>query len=278
MTKQATSFYSSYFLLQERTRFPELFMMMHSTNTTAISSSKDCFVINAGMSELVDDIVNNDRVHNFDGCDDDNNNNIEKFERVPLKKKNDSLWLSVQEESETGTARNCCGHLPIVRSFDSSPTLEQRQQQQITENVTGGTGTTTLVGRDEGKTVLKLTVLALLISSAITVGVVTYWYLQQSERSKFYDIYRDDATKVAQSLYSAVINTFASLDLVATAIVAHADKSNDTFPFVTFPHYANHAAKVLSMSVSISLWVFFFSTSRRATSMGEICLVKPLYC
>jgi hypothetical protein len=65
------------------------------------------------------------------------------------------------------------------------------------------------------------------------------------------------------------MNTFASLDLLATAMVAHADATNTTFPFVTLPHFANHAAKILSMSAGISLWTFLIVKANQRREWEE---------
>ena len=87
-----------------------------------------------------------------------------------------------------------------------------------------------------------------MVVSAISVGVGTFIYLQNSEQRKFHDTYNDDAAKVAESIYGGVINTFATLDALSTLALATADAANATFPSTTIPHFANHAAKSLSMS------------------------------
>jgi hypothetical protein len=109
------------------------------------------------------------------------------------------------------------------------------------------------IGSEETSSVRRgrIVVFNLLVLSAISAGFF-YWSLRRSEYKKFQITFDDDSTKLSNALFASVMNTLASMDLLSTVIVAHAKASNETWPFVTLPHFGNIASKTLSMSSAIS--------------------------
>jgi hypothetical protein len=101
---------------------------------------------------------------------------------------------------------------------------------------------------------LRIWMIVILSISAVTLGVITFWYLRSTEYQRFEDMFRDDALKLNQGLNSNTLNVFGSMDLLSTLLVAQAHSAGEKFPFTTLPHYANIASKILSMSAAISLW------------------------
>jgi hypothetical protein len=113
-----------------------------------------------------------------------------------------------------------------------------------------------LIGRKETQAVtrLKLIVIFILVASAILVCVTTYCFVRFSERSQFSENFQEDADKVMQSIGASVENTFAAMDLFSTMMISHAISTNQSWPFVTIPHYGNKVSKMFSMSTGLSMW------------------------
>jgi hypothetical protein len=101
---------------------------------------------------------------------------------------------------------------------------------------------------------LKLGMITVLGVSAIVAGVLSFWYLRRQEKIKFQTMFRDDASKVGQSLYGSVMDAFGTMDVLSTMMVTHANSANETWPLTTLPHYGNVVSKILSMSVAFNVW------------------------
>jgi hypothetical protein len=95
---------------------------------------------------------------------------------------------------------------------------------------------------------LKRVVLIVLISSAIGVAFTTYFYLSSLEEDRFHVQFQDEAHKILESVGKSLDKTLGLLDSIAVAYVSHAQANNDTWPFVTLPHFALKMTKVLPLS------------------------------
>jgi hypothetical protein len=100
---------------------------------------------------------------------------------------------------------------------------------------------------------LKLSVLFVLISSAIGVSVFTYIYLTQIELKSYQAQFEDDASKVMEAIGGNIDKTLSALDSIAVTLVSHAQATNQTWPFVTLPNFAVRMAKVLPQSQAVIL-------------------------
>jgi hypothetical protein len=116
---------------------------------------------------------------------------------------------------------------------------------------------------------LRRAVVIILVLSAATAGVLSFWYLHRAEKAKFQSSYKDYAHKVGQSMYSGVINTLATLDLLATIQVTHAASANESFPYTTLPNFANVVAKMLSRSAGINIWSVMLVNGTEARQQWE---------
>ena len=113
-----------------------------------------------------------------------------------------------------------------------------------------------IVSKNETKwvTQLKLLVLLILVLSAITVGCGVFFYIRGSETSKFHENFTSDAIKIFEAIGSGIENSFAILDTMSTTLVSHARSTNQTWPFVILPYYANRASKILTVGAGIALY------------------------
>jgi hypothetical protein len=123
-----------------------------------------------------------------------------------------------------------------------------------------GTGNTfqesrQVAGSEQTKGVirLKLSVLFVMISSAIGVSVFTYSYLKHVELKSFQTEFDDDASKILEAIGSNIDTTLSALDSIAVTLVSHAQATNQTWPFVTLPNFAVRMAKVLPQSHAVIL-------------------------
>jgi hypothetical protein len=98
----------------------------------------------------------------------------------------------------------------------------------------------------------RIIVFTLLILSAMSSGFFD-WSLRRAEYNNFQSIFHDDSSKLSEALFTGVMNTFASMDLLSTVMVTHARAANEQWPFTTLPYFGNIAAKMLSMSTAITV-------------------------
>ena len=97
----------------------------------------------------------------------------------------------------------------------------------------------------------KLVVLVVLLLSAIGTAWSVYCYIHNSETAQFHQSFDNSAQKVLESIGIGFEKTLKSLDSLAVAVVSHAITTNQTWPFVTVPHFAFHSAKMISNSDAV---------------------------
>jgi hypothetical protein len=142
--------------------------------------------------------------------------------------------LSHVSTSDTNTNKNSNATNGQSQRSIQQPTLSQKETRNVIY--------------------LRRGVVIILVLSAATAGILSFWYLYRAEKIKFQTAYNDYAYKIGQSMYSGVLNTFATLDLLSTVMVTHAGSANETWPYTTLPNYANVVAKMLSQSAGITIW------------------------
>jgi hypothetical protein len=112
-----------------------------------------------------------------------------------------------------------------------------------------------IIGGKETRYVKQLRgmVLLVLIASTVTVALAVYFYTSRAEVKQFQLQYKDNAQKVIAAIGDSVEHTTGAIDILATHIRSYVHNTNQTWPRVTLPDFAEHASKVRSMSDSI--WI-----------------------
>lgn len=132
---------------------------------------------------------------------------------------------------------------------------------------------------------LKLTVLGVLVLSALGVALAIYFYTSRTEQAQFHVVFTEHSSKVLevsrasrptggesdpinttnphshlrrflhspQGVGKSLERTLAALDTFQTTLVSSAHASNQTWPFVTTPDYAVRATKTRLQSDAIIL-------------------------
>jgi hypothetical protein len=95
---------------------------------------------------------------------------------------------------------------------------------------------------------LRLTVLLVMILSALAVALSVYFYTSGSEQDEFETQFISDSVKVLESVGLTLDTTFGAADAFVLKLVAYARYSNSSWPYVTLPNHAVQAAKLLSLS------------------------------
>jgi class 3 adenylate cyclase len=113
------------------------------------------------------------------------------------------------------------------------------------------------IAKGESKAVFYLRSLTflVLIVSAISISLCVYFYMTDTEKDEFETQYHSDAHKVLESVGKALDNTLGATDAFIVKMMAYADNSNSTWPFVTMPHFAVQATKLLKLSKAFSMSV-----------------------
>jgi len=73
---------------------------------------------------------------------------------------------------------------------------------------------------------LRLIVMAVLICSAISVGLATYYYISHSEDDKFGDDFKGNAHKVLEAVGLSLEKTLKALDSLSVSLVSYAQATN----------------------------------------------------
>lgn len=102
---------------------------------------------------------------------------------------------------------------------------------------------------------VRLTVLLVLIVSAITVSFMVYKYMSEAEQEEFDKQFESDANKLIDAIGSTIDSTISANNALITKIVAFARYSNSTWPFVTMPGFSIQAIKTLKVSKAFSIQV-----------------------
>jgi hypothetical protein len=95
---------------------------------------------------------------------------------------------------------------------------------------------------------LKLTVMLVMILSAVVVALSVYFYTSVSEQDEFEAQFTSDSVKVLESVGLTLETTFGAADAFVLKLVDYARYSNSSWPYVSLPNHAVHAAKLLSLS------------------------------
>jgi hypothetical protein len=85
--------------------------------------------------------------------------------------------------------------------------------------------------------VLRALVLALLLITATLTSVGVYFYTSNEEKQNFEVEYQANAERIIEAFHYAVVRRLGAINSMATAITSYALDTNQTFPFVTIPHF-----------------------------------------
>jgi hypothetical protein len=92
---------------------------------------------------------------------------------------------------------------------------------------------------------LRIVVGIVLIVATVGIAVGVYHYTFNIEDDEFHERFHASADKILESVGSAFDRTLSALDSFAANSALMAQDNNQTWPFVTMPHFALRAAKVL---------------------------------
>jgi len=131
-----------------------------------------------------------------------------------------------------------------------------------------------MIAKKETKAVRrnKYLVMAVLAFSAIVVGLVTYFYIRNSEESKFEDDFESSAHKVLEAIGKSLEKTLKSLDSLTVAIVSHARDTNQQWPLVFVPDFALRASKIIALSDAVFLSLMPIVTTETRSAWEEFAV------
>jgi hypothetical protein len=97
---------------------------------------------------------------------------------------------------------------------------------------------------------LRLIVIFVLLLSTMSVSLVVSLFATNAETREFENRFRDSSAKVMEALGGALDRTRGAADALSVILVAYSKTTNATWPFVTVPNFAVHAAKIQGLSKS----------------------------
>jgi signal transduction histidine kinase/CheY-like chemotaxis protein len=95
---------------------------------------------------------------------------------------------------------------------------------------------------------LKLTVLAVLMASALSVALTVYFYTSNSETDQFEEDFHDSVDKVFDSYMRQIDRTLGIADSFVLSLVSYATHANQKWPFVTLPDFGKRLAKIRTLA------------------------------
>jgi hypothetical protein len=126
---------------------------------------------------------------------------------------------------------------------DGLPVMTQQLREEIAK------------GESKAFIYLRSLTFLVLVVSAISVSLCVYFDMTHTEKDEFEMQYHSDAHKVLESVGKALDNTLGATDAFIVKMMAYADSSNSTWPFVTMPHFAVQATKLLKLSKAFKMSV-----------------------
>lgn len=102
---------------------------------------------------------------------------------------------------------------------------------------------------------LKVSLLLVLVGSALGAALGTYFYISHSEHAQFVSSFHDDASKLLEAIGSNIDRTLGLLDGLSLTMVSSAKAAGDEWPFVTLPNFGVRMSKILHSSKAIAISV-----------------------
>jgi signal transduction histidine kinase/ActR/RegA family two-component response regulator len=107
---------------------------------------------------------------------------------------------------------------------------------------------------------LKLTVLAVLVSTALSVALAVYFYTSNSETEEFEEHFQDRVDKVFDSYLRQIDRTLGIADSFVLGLVSYANHTNQKWPFVTLPDFGKRLAKIRTLAKGTVVSTFLLVT------------------
>ena len=85
---------------------------------------------------------------------------------------------------------------------------------------------------------LRIAFLALLVLTATVTSIAVYRFTRSSEKDAFEADYASNADRIITSFHDAIERRLGSIDALSTSLTSYALDRNQSFPFVTLPHFA----------------------------------------
>ena len=132
-----------------------------------------------------------------------------------------------------------------------SPTTtneESRQSKNVSE-------ASYKIGEYENLAVMtwRLVMFVLFYFTSIGSGILVYFTVYRGEKSGFETTFEIDSVKIYKSLGHSMDTKLKAADSLAMMMVDSAKRSNQTWPYTTFPNFASKAAKMRMMTNAIAI-------------------------
>mmetsp|Transcript_31229 Transcript_31229/g.73559 ORF Transcript_31229/g.73559 Transcript_31229/m.73559 type:complete len:1201 (+) Transcript_31229:149-3751(+) len=99
----------------------------------------------------------------------------------------------------------------------------------------------------------RLIMFTVLIVTTITVSVLVYYVVHNSEYAEFTRAFEDNSKKFSESLLSTMDTKLEAVDSLAMLMVTNAREKNQTWPYTTLNDFGPKAAKMRILSHAIAL-------------------------
>eukprot|EP00980_Cylindrotheca_fusiformis_P019530 scaffold6768_cov109-Cylindrotheca_fusiformis.AAC.5 len=116
--------------------------------------------------------------------------------------------------------------------------------------------TTKMLQRDWKIRMFRYVTIALLVATAIAISVAIYAGLRNTEQREFEHSFEFQASQIEHAMGAELEAKLRALDSMSVAATSYSRKAitpNDTWPYITLPHFPNLAAAALNIGRGLSV-------------------------
>jgi hypothetical protein len=98
---------------------------------------------------------------------------------------------------------------------------------------------------------IRVVAVGVIVFSTVGVALSVFYYMTNTEKATFAYRFQADSYKILESIGSTFDRSLGSIDAYAVGLVSFAEQANQTWPFVTVPHFPIQSSKILTLSKGI---------------------------
>jgi superoxide dismutase len=115
--------------------------------------------------------------------------------------------------------------------------------------------TTKMLQKDIWVRRIRVITIFVFLVAAITISMVVYISLKDSERREFEQRFADQSAHVRRSVHAELASKFSAIDALATTLTSYAGSRSGGWPNITLPEFSYRATSTLNIGRGISVGV-----------------------
>jgi hypothetical protein len=159
-----------------------------------------------------------------------------------------SMLLSDQTSSRSWHNNALVGTAPIVEAAAATTAAEDNVETPI---VTAAATTTADNSATRVVSLVRLLVLAVLLTSMASTATIVYLYTSHEEMHHFQQAFTDDTNHLVEALSETLYTTMGAVDGYIVSLMSWRKSTNQSWPYVSVPDAAVRLSKLRSLSKGV---------------------------